>query len=409
MTSSPIARRELLRYSAGGVAALPFALNAISGSTPAESPTPSQASQRSTPHRPRHYGVVYDVGLRFGPEGLSVEPFDEDLVRYDINSIANELHANAIRIEGEVIDRLVTATRIAHAAGLTVYFNPWRMNAGLDETRSYVAQAAQAAERLRREGVDIVFLVGCELTIFTDGIYPGASYAERGTWLAEQSRLAYTPPGSPEALKTLAEKVELLNETLRSYVAAVRRNFHGVVSYAAGLWEDVDWSPFDIVGLDAYRDSQTEKEYRAIFKRHRKHDKPIAAMEFGCCKYAGAGARGAGGFTVLQGANPDGTGIWTDGIVPTRDEAEQAQYIETQIDLMTDSKVDALFVFEFSKPALPTGEGAKDLDMASFAIVSTYPASDPRSQQMPPWKRTDGFQRVSEIFARFATETGSGR
>ncbi|MER8072104.1 hypothetical protein ABTZ59_27770 [Streptomyces sp. NPDC094034] len=401
MASSPIARRELLRYSAGGVA-LPFALNTVSGSTPAESPTP-------TPHRPRHYGVVYDVGLRFGPEGLSVEPFDEALVRYDINSIAVELHANAIRIEGEVIDRLVTATRIAHAAGLTVYFNPWKMNAGLDETGTYVAEAAQAAERLRREGVDIVFLVGCELTIFTDGIYPGASYAERGAWLAEQARLAYTPPGSPEAQKTLVEKAELLNVTLRSYAADVRRNFHGVVSYAAGLWEDVDWSPFDIVGLDAYRDSQTEKEYRATFRRYRKYGKPIASMEFGCCKYAGAGARGAGGFIVLQGANPDGTGIWADGIVPTRDEAEQAEYIETQIDLMTEAKVDALFVFEFSKPALPTGDGAKDLDMANFAIVSTYPASDPRSQQMPPWKRTEGFRRVSKIFARFATEAGSGR
>ncbi|TDC80524.1 hypothetical protein E1283_00055 [Streptomyces hainanensis] len=344
---------------------------------------------------PRHYGVVYDVGLRFSPESLSVDPFDAALAEYDINTIANELHANAVRIEGEVIDRLSVTARIAHAAGLTVYFNPWKMNAGIDETRRYVGRAARVAERLRREGVDIVFVVGCELTIFTDGIYPGSSYMERGMWLAEQLRLGNT--------SLLAEKAELLNETLHSYVETVRARFGGLVTYASGLWEDVDWGAFDVVGLDAYRDRQTEEEYVEIFERHRVHGKPVATTEFGACKYVGAGALGAGGFAVLQGANADGTGIWEGGVAPTRSETEQADYIETQAGLMTDAGVDALLVFEFSKPALPTGEGAKDLDMASFAIVSTFPAEDPRSQQMPPWKRTEGFRRVSEIFARFAS------
>ncbi|MEU1300698.1 hypothetical protein [Streptomyces shenzhenensis] len=355
-----------------------------------------------TPRVPRHYGVVYDVGLRFSPESLSVDPFDAAIAEYDINTIANELHANAVRIEGEVIDRLSVTTRLAHAAGLTVYFSPWKMNASINRTRQYVAQAAQVAEGLRLEGVDIVFVIGCELTIFTDGIYPGSSYMERGTWLAEQLRLAHTPPGSPEALKLLAEKAELLNETLRCYVETVRAHFGGLVTYASGLWEDVDWSAFDVVGLDAYRDRQTEEEYIEIFERHHVRGKPVAATEFGACKYEGAGALGGGGFAVLQGANPDGTGLWEGGVVPTRSETEQADYIDTQAGLMTAAGVDALFVFEFSKPALPTGEGAKDLDMASFAIVSTFPAEDPRSRQMPPWKRTEGFWRVSEIFARFA-------
>lgn len=401
MTSAWIARRDLLRYSALGAVGVPIVGSALLGTAHAETSGAGEASSPAAPRRPRHYGVVYDVGLRFVPEVLSVEPFSEDLVRYDINVIANELHANAIRIEGEVIDRLVVATRIAHAAGLTVYFNPWKMNAGIDETREYVAQAAQVAEQLRLEGVDIVFVLGCELTIFTDGIYPGSFYGERGAWLAEQSRLA--AEGSPEALKVLAEKTELLNETLRSYIEVTRESFCGVATYAAGLWEDIDWSAFDVVGLDAYRDRQTEKEYIAILKRHRRHGKPIDVMEFGCCKYTGAGSLGAGGFVVLQGANPDGSGIWEGGVVPTRDETEQADYIETQIGLMTRAGVDALFVFQFSMPALPTGEGAKDLDMASFAIVSTFPAGDPRAEQMPPWRRTEGFRRVSEIFAGFTS------
>lgn len=38
-------------------------------------------------------------------------------------SLINCMH-NAVRIEGEDIDRLVLAAREAHAAGLKVFFNP---------------------------------------------------------------------------------------------------------------------------------------------------------------------------------------------------------------------------------------------------------------------------------------------
>ncbi|MFF1932046.1 hypothetical protein [Streptomyces sp. NPDC058228] len=398
MTSHQIDRRNLLRYSAVGGLAL---AHALPSAAEARERTDGDASP-ATPQVPTHYGVVYDVGLRFIPESLSVDPFDPALAEYDINTIANELHANAVRIEGEMLDRLAVTARFAHAAGLTVYFSPWKMNVGIEETRRYIAQAALVAERLRREGVDIVFVVGCELTIFTDGIYPGSGYAERVAWLVEQATLAYTPPGSPEALRLLAKKAKVLNNALHSYVKTARAHFGGPVTYASGLWEDVDWGPFNVVGLDAYRDRQTEEEYIDIFERHHVYGKPVATLEFGACKYEGAGALGSGGYAVLQGTNPDGTGIWAGGVVPTRSETEQADYIETQARLMATAGVDAVFVFEFSKPALPTGERAKDLDMASFSIVSSFPPGDPRSQQMPPWKRTEGFRRVSEVFAKFA-------
>lgn len=60
----------------------------------------------------KNYGVVYDVGLRFSPDALSVEPFEPSLVEYDINTIAHDLHANAIRVEGEEIGCLVTSAHI---------------------------------------------------------------------------------------------------------------------------------------------------------------------------------------------------------------------------------------------------------------------------------------------------------
>ncbi len=94
-------------------------------------------------------GVVYDVGLRFTPESCSVDSLDTALVAYDMSVIANILRANAVRIEGEDVSRLVAATRIAHSRGLKVLFNPWKMNVGEDDVVTYMAEAAKAAESLR--------------------------------------------------------------------------------------------------------------------------------------------------------------------------------------------------------------------------------------------------------------------
>jgi len=75
----------------------------------------------------KYKGVVYDVGLRFvANQTYSIELFDQKLVKYDINVIVGDMHANVIRIEGEKITHLVTASRIAHKVGFTVFFNPWK-------------------------------------------------------------------------------------------------------------------------------------------------------------------------------------------------------------------------------------------------------------------------------------------
>ncbi|KAF2622482.1 hypothetical protein BU25DRAFT_452006 [Macroventuria anomochaeta] len=136
----------------------------------------------------KYRGVVYDVGLDFNDTGeFSVEPFNPALVGHDMRVIANNLHANAVRIEGEEIHRLVTAARLAHSVGLTVFFNPWKMNASIDKTRVYMGEAAQAAEQLRAEGVDIAFVAGCEYSIFSKGIFPGDNFKERGMWFGAYS------------------------------------------------------------------------------------------------------------------------------------------------------------------------------------------------------------------------------
>lgn len=343
-------------------------------------------------------GVVYDVGLRFVPDQpYSVEPFDPALVKHDIHVIAKELHATAVRIEGEEIDRLVTASRIAHAEALTVFFNPWKMGAPLEELPAYYAAGARAAEQLRKEGMDIVYVAGCETSIFNSGIFPGATLMDRIAWLGAQ----FTGSGAHagEIPKAFADKWPILNQTLSASVKAIRAEFQGRVTYAALGFEDVDWSIFDLVGVDYYRQGEPADKYVAGLDRYRR-DKPLVVMEVGSCAYVGAGPRGAGGFMVLENVNPDGTGKFKDGIVPTRSEREQADYVGEVLKLLDEGEVDGVFIYVFSFPRYPFGEGARDLDMVSFSLVKTFPETDPRSKAMPPWAPKEAFFRIAEFYRR---------
>lgn len=346
----------------------------------------------------KYRGVVYDVGLKFTADNpYSVEHFDPELVAYDINSIATELHANAIRIEGEEIERLVAASRIAHAAGLTVFFNPWKMNVPIVELPAYFEQAARAAEQIRIEGADIVFVAGCEMSLFNEGIFKGATVTERIQGLIERGTAAQA--NESEALRVQAAK---LNEALKQIVVGVRKEFKGRVTYSAGMWEMVDWSLFDIVGIDHYRSNESTKEYVGALDRYRL-SKPLVVMEVGSCAYEGAGKLGAGGFMRLKGVNPDGTGIFTAGIVPTRSEREQANYVEEQLNLLTGAGIDGVFIYVFSFPTFPHAKGARDLDMMSFSLVRTYPKDNPKGQEIPPWEPKEAFHRIASIYRDIAS------
>ncbi|MEE5062712.1 hypothetical protein V2J97_01555 [Pseudomonas alliivorans] len=341
----------------------------------------------------KYRGVVYDVGLRFtAGQPLSVEPFDPILVENDINVIASDLFATAIRIEGEEIERLVLAARKAHATGLTVFFNPWKMNVLIGELPAYFAAAARAAEILRKEGVDIIFVAGCEMTLFNEGILPGVTFAERIRSVIELSEAVQSDDGAKVGAKT-----NLLNEALKSIASAVRAEFKGQVTYSAGMWEKVDWGIFDLVGIDHYRSTESPQEYVGMLD-HYRIGKPIIVMEVGCCAYEGAARFGAGGFMLLEGVNPDGTAIFKDGAVPKRSEQEQANYVTEQLNLLKDSNIDGTFIFVFSFPAFPYGEDLRDLDMMSFSLVKTYPKSQQAKNGGTPWKPKKAFHSIASIY-----------
>ncbi|KAL4798778.1 hypothetical protein BDV19DRAFT_402136 [Aspergillus venezuelensis] len=351
----------------------------------------------------KYCGVVYDVGLNFNGTGFSVEPLNPALVEYDMKAIANELHANAVRIEGEEIVRLEVAARSAHSFGLKVFLNPWKMNATIEETREYFKEAAKTAEKLRSEGIDLVFIAGCEYTIFSKGVFPGDSFNDRVMFLAPLFPKGHKVEDIRQALRDKSIK---LNEVLRSFVQVIRYHFTGQITYSAGSWEVVDWDIFDLVGIDYYRRGETAETYVSCLDRY-KIEKPLAVLEVGCCAYEGAAERGDGGFVLLKGTKPDGTGIFEKDIVPTRSEKEQADYVGTQLQLLDSAGVDAAFIYVFSFPCMPVGTAARDLDMMSFSLVKTFPETDKRSKYMPPWAPKESFYRVAELFRSMKQEKSS--
>lgn len=185
----------------------------------------------------KYRGVVYDVGLRFtAGQPYSIEPFNSNLVKHDLNVMANDLHANTVRIEGEELSRLAFAAGEAHAAGLKIFFNPWKMNVHVSELIEYFSSAAEIAETLRLEGLDIIFVSGCEISLFNEGIFPGANSSERLTWRTSSGSNSVLS-SSPAAF---AKQFGLLNSTLTKAVDAIRSKFKGSITYSAGTWEAVD-------------------------------------------------------------------------------------------------------------------------------------------------------------------------
>lgn len=344
-------------------------------------------------------GIVYDVGLQYNPGQYSVENFNEHLVRYDLGVIADSLHCNAVRIEGEDLVRLEAASEIASEFGLKVFFNPWMMNANAEEVFAYMEKAAKVAERLRKKGVDITFVAGCEFSLFNKGIFDGNSPTERINSMIEQ----HSKLKNAQQLQNFNnEFMKKLNTILGKIVKGVRKSFKGDVTYSAGTWEPVAWTMFDTIGVDYYRDKQTEEEYVSGLKKYLQYEKPVWVMEVGCCAFEGASALGGGGFSVCQGTDENGNGIYTDGRVPIRFEKEQADYAETQIRLLKDSGIEGMFIFEFSFPIAPYRESGHDADMTAYPIVKSFPKDDPRSDMMPPWQPKEAFHRVASVYKEIA-------
>jgi hypothetical protein len=347
----------------------------------------------------RGEGITYDTG--FLSAGTSThEPFDPEVVRREMRVIRDDLHCNALRITGGDPDRLKIAATHAAAAGLEVWLSPFTNGLTQDELLGVLAGCAEHAERLRRNGAEVVMLTGSELSLFTIGFLRGETLEQRLVLIADPIRLR----------PMIADVRARINDFLRRAVEVVRARFGGKVSYASLPLEGVDWAPFDIISTDAaYRTKETAAHFRdnicAFVAQGRAKGKPVAITEFGCTTHRGAAD--GGGDSLVEGAII----VWGDDARPVRlngeyvrDEDEQATYLREVLDVFEAEGVDNAFVNTFARYDLPhRNDPREDFDMASFGVVKVLDgqsASGVRRYPDMPWEPKAAFTALANRYGR---------
>ena len=253
-------------------------------------------------------GINYDTGTNYVGSSLSRATLPSAVVRQDLTTIFDELHCTSVNVFGTDIGRLADTAVAALDAGLHVWLQPRLVEAEAGAMLDHLAEAADAAERLRQRYGRIDLNVGCELTVFGAGIIPGDSNAERAAKLA-----------SPEWWPRFPEFSGQLNGLLAKACTLARSRFGGRLTYGAGLWEDVDWTGFDVVGLNYYRASFNDADYATDLRgvpppRQARRDRRVRLLRLrGRCR-DGPGGRhhrrldrgpaGAGGSVPAERAGP---------------------------------------------------------------------------------------------------------
>ncbi|WBQ05709.1 hypothetical protein [Kribbella sp. CA-293567] len=308
-------------------------------------------------------------------------------VRRDLRAIAEQLHCTTVMLIDTDTERQVAAAEYALELGLDVYLRPYLADRPRAELLAQLSRTAVAAEELRRRHPGrVTLLLGSEFSLTSRGMLPGRWLFLRVQVLIRWRRFFD---------RRITRK---LNVLLRSALATARGQFHGPITYAAGYWEQVDWSGFDLVGVNLYRFGNDPAAYAARLDRLvAETTKPVVVTEFGCGSFAGADQRGPGSFLAVNWfANPP-------TIKPghVRDEATQAAYLAELITLYAARGVHGCFVFTFSMADFPhSADPLLDLDLAGFGVVRIS-ADDPGH-----WLPKQAFAEVARLYS--GSGSGSG-
>lgn len=295
--------------------------------------------------------------------------------RRDLESIAHDLNCTTVMLIGGNVKQLADTARAALEIGLDVYIRPSVPEMPQPKLLEHLDAVAEAAEELRRAHPDRVTLfVGSEFSHTAPGIVPGPRSFLRLKLILRFRRL-------------LRRRIDRRLHKLLNAAAATAR--HGPITYSAAGWEDVDWSPFDLVGVSLYRGRRNYATYtHRLRSLVRDNDKPVVITEFGCGAFTGAEHRGAGSFQIvnwfaepprIRGDHP-------------RDEAVQARYLGGLIELYNTEGVHGCFVFTYAMPDFPHRDAPHlDIDKAGFGIIAVA---------------EDGTRRPKEAFSEVARRYG---
>ncbi len=334
-------------------------------------------------------GINYDIGTFFTEGKLSRQEFDEKIIKKEIEIIKNDLNCDSIRISGFDVNRLSIVSEFALNAGLQVWFSPAYIDAFQEQAVEYLKECAKAAEKLRQKNGNLIFIAGCENTIYLKGFVDGETTYER-------IRKKFSPPSIILNVLGLKNNVyKKLNSHLKEVVENVRQNFGGKLTYASGTWENVDWSLFDIVGIDHYRASYNKSNYIKQLSAYYKFNKPVAVLEFGTCAYIGAGDKGGAAWAITE--IKDGKLVIKGN--HNRDESVQSKYIVELLDIFKKENVYAAFVFTFINPRFMYNDIPKfDLDLASYGIVKSVNEAGESTYKGLPWIPKEAFFSLADYY-----------
>ena len=355
-------------------------------------------------------GITYDVGSMM--DGNWRPSLDMKVVHRELEIIKNDLHCNAVRIRGFDIDRLMKSAEDALGQGLHVWLSPEMWNKSPKKTEDYIVRAAERAERLRQKWPDhLVLVIGGELTLFMQGMVPGKNVTQR-----------FCNPASQEILKSGKHNAPL-NAWLAMANEAVRKVFHGRVTYASLVWEKVDWSRFDFVGIDHYRAAKIKDKYIEMLQPAFATGKPVVITEFGVRTYKGADTSTeglAGDITDFRPNLFNIIGYVVNKMLSTffgiqkapvrfklkkgyiRDEEMQARELVDQLEILDKAGVDGAFVSTFISPIAPYNEGPRhDFDMNSYSLVKTLTGDKHGTTYSDMvWEPKESFRAVGDYYSK---------
>jgi hypothetical protein len=342
-------------------------------------------------------GVNYDVGTEMG---VNWRPdYDPQTVQRELEIIKNDLHCNAVGISGKDTGRVVVTAEAALSQGLEAWLNPadWN-NKPPEATLAYITQAAKAAQPLHeRYPGKVVFSIGGEFTLFMQGIIPGKTFMQRAKNLRQEGA----------AVKE-GKHNRPLNDFLSKAAIEVRKVFSGPIMYRSLVWEQVDWSHFDIIGVDHYWVEKIKDQYIDMVKPLFTYGKPVINTGFGfnttTAPVTGMLSTLGGQPSILLHQLPViGRFIRPKlKVINERDEALQAKRLIDNLNLLDKAGFSGAFMDQFIFPLYPYSDTPKyDLDRANSSLVK-YFENGRRGTTYPDmtWEPKEAFKAVADYYAR---------
>ena len=340
--------------------------------------------------------MCYDTGRAYSDWFVTRRVFDPAMTRRELEIIRDDLHCNAVHFQGTDITRLTTAATDALDLGLRVWFSPELFQKSQQKTLAYLVKAAAAAEPLHeRFPGRLVFCVGTESSLFTRGIVPGRTVGQRIANI-RRAGLRSGPYAQP------------LQAFLAEAADRVRKVFGGPLTYASTPFEVVDWTLFDYIGVDHYRNSKVEPRYAETIGRYVGQGKPVLNTEFGHSSYRGnrpglMELGEVGNLSVALHRIPLAGRLVQPGLkrgTHVRDEDYQACELTKTLGILDAEGMDGAFIWTFADPWLTYSPDPRhDLDMTSTGLVKTYARGHGTTYPEMPWDPKPAFSAVASFYA----------